>query len=462
MQNLTTDQTQKIEEMINNLMITHKIPGITVGIISGNKTIYTKGFGFKNLEKSTSITPLTFFGIGSISKSFTVLGIMNLVNQNKIKLTDPVSKYISYKLGLPSYPITIHNLLSHSSGVPELDGTNYVLDVVAKSTEKIIPMENQNDFFNHLNNAQSEIHYKPGEHYFYNNDHFTCLALIIEKITGQSFAEYMQENIFKPLGLKRITYLQSDIEKDPIQDIASFYLKTENDRNCVQTPFPFSEILYAAGGILSPTKDMLHYLTLLLNPSQDRNQTIITPEVLKKIWKPVISIPHSIIDGSYCYGFESIPNFLGETLIEHGGNIIVSSAHIAFIPNLKLGVFVGSNIGTGFVKYIGISILSILMKGDANAPFPYSRTLSKIEDLCGTYETYRGLNKMILEMKNSTLYMTIHIDAGKLTFPLILLDSDKLKFKIGYTLPISNMEIQFFHEENKIYATFERYVFNKI
>ena len=71
-------------------------------------------------------------------------------------------------------------------------------------------------------------------------------------------------------------------------------------------------------------------------------------------------------------------------------------------------------------------------------------------------------DKMQVELKNSTLYMTITIDAGKLTYPLILSDSDQLKFKIGYTLPTSNLNIQFFLKEKRIYAIFERYVFNKV
>ncbi|MHA1719921.1 MAG: serine hydrolase [Promethearchaeota archaeon] len=461
MQKINQKKTEKIKNLIKKIIQNQKIPGITVGIVSGNDIIYSEGFGYKDVDELIPMTLNTYIGIGSVSKSFTVLGIMNLVNQNKIKLTDPVSKYIPYKLGFSDEPITIHHLLSHSSGVPELDGANYILDVIAKSTEKRISMSNFDDFLNHLNNAQSEVYYKPGEHYFYNNDHFACLALIIEKITGQSFAEYMKENIFLPLGLKNTTYLKSDPKNNNKLDIASFYIKNE-DNELMKAQFPFSEILFGAGGVLSSTNDMLQYISLLLNPEQNQNQNIITQDVLNQIWKPVIELPYSTLKASYCYGFVSNPNFLGELLIEHGGNVIVSSSHIALIPKLNLGVYVGSNIGTNAVSEVGLSILSILIKGDEKAAFPYFDVYSKILNLCGSYESYKGLNTLKVEMENGILYMTIQIDVGKMKFPLVLSDSELLKFKICSIFSDKNMEIQFFISENKIYATYERYVFNKI
>ena len=96
------------------------MPGFSIAVVDHGETIYAEGFGLRDTQKVLPATPDTLYGIGSITKSFVAIGIMQLVEAGEINLDDPVSKHIPFELGIPGDPITIHHLLTHSPGIPSL------------------------------------------------------------------------------------------------------------------------------------------------------------------------------------------------------------------------------------------------------------------------------------------------------------------------------------------------------
>ena len=154
---------RKLENLIIDLMQESKTPGLAIGIFQDGEEIYSEGFGARNLEENLPMTTDTLFGIGSISKSFTALAIMQLVEQGKIDLNAPVSNYVHFDLGFEDSPITIHNIISHSSGIPELDGSIHPIIIKMGDFKNVYPLSSENDFLRHVNDAKDEILYKPGE-----------------------------------------------------------------------------------------------------------------------------------------------------------------------------------------------------------------------------------------------------------------------------------------------------------
>jgi CubicO group peptidase (beta-lactamase class C family) len=463
--------SDNIDSFLLNQMQNHQIPGITVGILEEGKISYIRGFGYRNVENFKPMTSNTLVGIGSLSKSFTVLGILKLLSQNKLQLSDPVNKYLDFQLGTGENPIKIHHLLSHSSGVPELDGANYILDRVAESTQKIIPMLTKTEFLNYINKASDEILYKPGTHYYYNNDNFACLGFIIEEIAGMPFVEFITKEIFKPLGLSRTYYTEEQLQQDEKQDCATFYLKSQNDDKLKVKKFPFSPIQYPPGGIISNVHDMMKYFCFLLNKGyiESSEEQLLPENLLDKIFTPIIPMTHSIYKAHYCYGMVKNENLFDDPIWEHGGNIIVSSAYMGLVPEKQTGVFLASNCGHGIPESLGLSILGLILYNNINKAFPFSIHYNFLHKICGQYQSYRGLNTLDISLSHGTLFATLKNDMGSSKFPLILKDScsltDKSKstiFKVGYTLPISNMEMEFILNVQGIHAIYERYVFHKM
>jgi len=117
----------KLENMIATTMAQMKIPGLSLALIKDDRVIYARGFGARNLRENIPSTTNTLYGVGSVTKSFTALGIMQLAEQGKLDVQDPVSKYVPFKLGLEAHPIKIHHLLSHSSGLPAVGASTLPL-----------------------------------------------------------------------------------------------------------------------------------------------------------------------------------------------------------------------------------------------------------------------------------------------------------------------------------------------
>ncbi|GAG82087.1 unnamed protein product, partial [marine sediment metagenome] len=108
----------QLEQAIASMMNQYKVPGVSIACSVDDEIIYAKGFGARDLTKNLPATPHTLYGFGSNSKSYTALAIMQLVEEGKLKVEDPVNNYVPFKLGKKEKPITLHHLLSHSSGIP--------------------------------------------------------------------------------------------------------------------------------------------------------------------------------------------------------------------------------------------------------------------------------------------------------------------------------------------------------
>ncbi len=165
--------------------------GVAVLVSQNGKVIYKKAYGYADAEKKTPITPSTKFRIGSITKQFTASAILKLQEEGKLKVTDKLSKYF------PDFPrgdeVTIHHLLTHTSGIHSYTGKNDFIEKVVKPiTNEALLAYFKNDPYD----------FNPGERYQYNNSGYFLLGYIIEKISGKSYAQYLQDAFFTPLQMK--------------------------------------------------------------------------------------------------------------------------------------------------------------------------------------------------------------------------------------------------------------------
>ncbi|MCF2140476.1 MAG: serine hydrolase [Candidatus Lokiarchaeota archaeon] len=458
----------KIEELIINNLQESQIPALSIAIVENNQVIYANGFGARRIRGNLPASEKTLYGIGSSTKSFTALAIMQLVEEEKINLDDPVQKYITFKLGSEKKPITIRHLLSHSSGIPDLDAS--IRSIVEKVCfpDPLFPMSSKNDFLRHVNRAQSEFFFDPGEHFFYNNDMFTLLLLIIEKITGMPFEEYIQKKILLPLDMKRSTFSKEVFDNDPLNDkFTGYMIKPGPDGiNMQETDFPFNWLLYACGGLISSVDEMSNYLITMLNKGVYNGKKIISSKYFDELWKTIISSPYGAgKNPQYCLGWIREDDFFNTTLIHHGGNTGMSSSYMALLPEKKIGVVMESNTNFLYSSTLTREILTLLLGKNLDELDVFHRK-KILQNICGVYHSYQGINKLEVNLQGGKLFGTITSGPSSNTFPLYALDFAKLRFSIPkpYFGNDPGMEFQFFvsSESNKVLVTADRFLFHKI
>jgi CubicO group peptidase (beta-lactamase class C family) len=236
----TITRADEVDDYVNAQLNQRHIPGLSLAVVRGGKAVKLAGYGLANVELNVPVTPDTIFQIQSITKTFTSTAILMLCEEGKVSLSDPIGKYLD---GTPESwkKITIRHLLSHTSGIK---------DFINEPTASIRLDVSEEDVLKAT--APRPLNFQPGEKYAYSNTNYHLLAMVIRKVTGKSYGDFLKERIFMPLGMTstRIVSL-SDI----IPNRAAGYAWVKN--HLQNGDFVAQSILgYGGGGIVSSARDM--------------------------------------------------------------------------------------------------------------------------------------------------------------------------------------------------------------
>lgn len=343
-------KVDKLDKLISAYAEYGKFNG-SVLVAEKGKVIYKKGFGLADMEWNIPNQPDTKHRLGSITKQFTAMLIMQLVERGKLKLDSPISAY------LPDYPkkngdvITIHHLLTHSSGIPNM--TSFPGFIKNISRNSYSPLQLVNLF------ADSTLQFEPGKKYAYSNSGYILLGYIIEKVTGKSYEQVLQENIFIPLCMNNTGY---EHPGPLVKNRANGYEK--NGRSYVNANFIDMSVPYAAGALYSTVEDL--YLW---------DQALYGNQLLRKENMDLLFTKHIPSGGSYYYGYGwgigEIP--LGNTAeriatIGHGGGIDGFNTQITRIPSDKSFIVLLNNTGGAPLNEMTNAIAAIIYDKSYNLP----------------------------------------------------------------------------------------------
>ncbi|HUO17409.1 MAG TPA: serine hydrolase domain-containing protein [Verrucomicrobiae bacterium] len=320
-----------IDDFVKHEMASQRIPGLELGIYSRGRILLAKGYGLANVELNVPVKPETVMQSGSVGKQFVSAAIMTLVEDGKISLNDSITKYFS---DAPASwkPILIKNLLSHTSGLSEYEsgdrtGPNgpfylrldFTEDELAKKVEAL------------------PIEWAPGEKWDYRNTNYLLLGIIIHKVTGMPYAEFLSERIFKPLGMISTRLIS---ERDIIPNRASGY---ELDRNG-----ELKNQEWVSPTFNSTADGALYFNVLDLDKWDEAlyGTKLLKQSSLDRIWTV-----YPLNDGkpnSAGYGFGwMIGAQDGHKRIEHGGAWQGFTCRISRYPDDSLTVVVLTNLGAG-------------------------------------------------------------------------------------------------------------------
>lgn len=413
---ISKEQWQEFEALVSKLMQESQIPGLSIAVVRDNKVVYRNGFGARNKEKNLAATPDTLYGIGSCTKSFTALGILRLVEQGNLQLDDPIDQYLPIQIGHGDKPITIHHLLSHSSGIPNLGSAETLIKRHCDIGETWVPLADEDDLYRFVNEAESEVVKDPGEQFFYFNTGYVLLGKIIEEVSGTAYQDFIREHFLQPLEMKRSTFLEEEYNER--RDVMTPYFKKEEEVK--PTTHPFDQYIYAAGGLISSVNDLTHYLKFLLNDGEYDDSELISASHMEKLFSIHINRPKRFYGREgYGYGWRITKDFFDFTMVSHGGSTGVSSAHLAFIPELNIGVATAANVGEGKGSLLSQAIFAMAMGKEPQKALPPLQVQQKLKKLTGEYASYKNIHNVSVSLKNGMLYLKYKDELMKGEHPLI-------------------------------------------
>ena len=398
-----------LDANVPEMMREAQLPGFSLAITSNGETVYAQGYGARDPKKNLPATADTLYGIGSVTKSFVAIAILQLAEQGKLSLDDPVARHVPLELGLSGKPITIRHLLTHSPGFPNL-GTSTVLIARGLGSDTGIPMSSAADFYRFVNGARDEIVFPPGEHFFYNNAAWRMLGHIVQEKSGMPFHRYIQDRILAPLGMKRSTLDTAALFAD-----ADHLVPHRRGKDAPEpAPFPYPNpeenpgfsFLAAAGGIASSANEMARYVGALIEQGRHPGGRLASADSFAQMQTLQIETGTGYFGKTgYGFGVNVTTDFLGHKLVSHGGSISVSTAHMAFLPDQKIGIVMMGN-GSG-MSYgtIAESVFAIMLGHDPDAVLPGNKIRKRMDRLVGDYAIYRGLEKLKVVKRGGLLYM---------------------------------------------------------
>ncbi|MFH7028713.1 MAG: serine hydrolase domain-containing protein [Heteroscytonema crispum UTEX LB 1556] len=288
----------KIDNYLNAHVKINKFIG-SVFIAQKGKILADKGYGMANYELDIPNTPQTIFRLGSITKQFTAMAIVQLQEKGLLNVNDPIIKYI------PDYPpetgkqITIHHLLTHTSGIPNFTGFPDYLETMMLPS----PVEKTIARF-----KDKPLEFQPGEKFNYSNSGYILLGYIVEKVSGKTYETYLHENIFQPIGMKNTGY---DHHSTILKNRASGY-SLGND-GLINTAYIDMSMPYAAGALYSTVEDLYLWDRALYT------EKLVSKTSLNKMFTP--------FKEDYGYGW-FITKAFNHNLVTHNGRINGFSTNI--------------------------------------------------------------------------------------------------------------------------------------
>lgn len=351
-------------------------------VARGGDVLLSKGYGLANVEWDIPNAPSTKFRLGSITKQFTAASILLLEERGQLKTDERVKSY------LPDVPaawdrITVRNLLTHTAGIPNFTAlaTYREMQVSPASLDKIIGMV-----------RDRPLDFEAGEKMSYSNSGYIVLGAIIEKATGSSYADFVQKNLFAPLGMTDSGY---DSNTTIIPRRAAGYTAGANGPQ--NAGYIHMSVPHAAGALYSTTLDLFKWEQALFGGK------VLSPASLQKMTTP--------FKNDYAFGL-TVRTVDGRKVIGHDGGIDGFNTHMAYYPDSKITVIVLGNLNGQAPAQIGLK-LERLAHGDSVAQLAVARPrtavdlpVDKLSPLVGSYDMQGGVS------------MTIALDGDHLTTQL--------------------------------------------
>ncbi|MEQ8702641.1 MAG: serine hydrolase [Phaeodactylibacter sp.] len=336
---LPEQQIGQIDAFANQLLEDWKVPGIGLGIVQNDKIVYVQGYGQRDLESASPVTPNTLFAIGSSSKAFTGLSVLQQAEEGLIDLDAPVLDYLPEFRMYDDYVtqhLTVRDLLCHRSGLPRHDLSWYG------------SAASRSELMERLRYLEPSAGFR--EVFQYQNLMFMTAGHLVGEVANSTWEEEVQKRIFKPLGMDRANFEVDQMAND--KDAALPYQKTAEGKVELM-PYRNINAIGPAGSINASPKEMAAWVLALLNGGHYMGEQIAEGSSIAEAMAPAVTVPNGWVgalrfdngNAPVAYGLGwFLSNHKGHQLVAHGGNIDGFSADVALLPADSIGLVILTNL----------------------------------------------------------------------------------------------------------------------
>ncbi len=324
---------KELDRVLQEIITNWGVPGLGVGIVQDGKTLYKRGFGVQSLETRAPLTTDSLFCLASIVKCFVATAVMQLVEQGKLQLETPLVHYLpEFNMDDARYPlITLQQMLSHTSGMPDMDEEQYD-ELVAHPEYDECALER---YVRSL--ASLKLIAAPGKRFAYSNIAYNVLGYLIAKVSGKTFEDYMQEHILRPAGMPQSTLYFPDV---PLDQFAAPHLRVP--QMIVNPLFPYHRADAPASFLYSNVTEMCHWALTSLQRGNRQGQSLLSPAGYKKMWAPVAQRDDPPFREEMGLGW-TLGHFEGVRTVGHGGGGFGWTCFLALLPDINSTAIVLSN-----------------------------------------------------------------------------------------------------------------------
>ncbi len=382
-----------LESLIRQEMADKDLPAFSIALVDGHEVVWAQGFGYQDPEHKIPATAHTVYRVGSVSKLFTDIGIMQMVEAGKISLDTPVSQYIPdfHPQNPFSDPITLRELMSHRSGLLREPPVGNYFDPSEPTLEATVRSMNS-----------TELVYDPGTHLKYSNAGIAVVGYTLQELNHQSFPQYLKQAVLAPLGMHESSFAP---EPDLTRNLAKAYMWTYDG---LKFPAPTFELgLAPAGCMYSTVTDLAQFLMVLFDRGRGPKAQVLKRETLEQMWTPQFATPRQ--KRGYGLGF-AVSELDGHRVIGHGGAIYGFATEVVGLPEDKLGVVTATttdaaNAVTNSVARHALQLMLALRSGKTLPPFETAKPVPPelARKLAARYG--EGDDAVDLMERESTLHM---------------------------------------------------------
>lgn len=345
-------------QLIQYEMAKRGVPGLSIALVDDQRVVWAQGFGFADVQRKIPADADTLFRVGSISKLFTDMAAMQLAEQGRIDIDQPLQKYLpgfAPKTRQPQAAITVRQLMTHHSGLPR---------------DRFKGFQNPEPRpFAELEQEMSDeyVAYAPDQHFSYSNIGISLVGRVVETQSAVPFAQYMRQSVLVPMGMSHTSF-----DTGPA---ASAQMSLGYRKNEAVPEVPLRDV--PAGGLNSSANDMSRFLAMVFTEGTSGGQQILKPQTVAEMLRPQnTSVP---LDSNFHVGLGWMLSTLGKSTIQnagpvahHGGSIGMFRSALYVLPQHKLGVVVLGNSGSadGVVDRIATETLKLALQTKAGIQQP--------------------------------------------------------------------------------------------
>lgn len=363
-----------VDGVMAQQIATREIAGAVVTVVSKGKVLFSRGYGFADVDRQIPVDgEKTLFRPGSVSKLFTWTALMQQVELGKVKLDDPIDKYLDFTIPTNGMkrPILVRHLLDHSLGFEDLGG------ITADSVSDLIPLDT---FLKNPKNIPTRVR-EPGVETSYSNYGSALAGYIVQRVSGENFADYIDKHIFGPLGMKSATF-REPLTGDRAANMATGYKLV--DGKLVAKPYELYSNIMPAGSVSATGPDLARFMLAHLGDGRLGNVQILKPETMRLMRTGLTRNAPSLQPMAHGY---MVVREQGPRLIGHGGNTADFHSYMVLAPEADFGFFVSTTGGQG--SYGGRTELMNAMIGRVFPVAPAARWTGKAAPTVGSYRTNR-------------------------------------------------------------------------